>query len=98
MSCSHLGMFAKVTPSADGCEECLKTGQRWIHLRISRVCGHVGCCDQSPGQHATKHFQATKHPVMEAYYEPDGWGWCYVDDVMIDLDGDVTPHPPGWKW
>ncbi len=98
MSCTHLGMFAAVTPSADGCEECLKAGQRWVHLRICRVCGHVGCCDQSPGRHATGHFHQTSHPVMEAYYEPEGWGWCYVDEVMIDLGGDVTAHPPGWTW
>ena len=96
--CTHLGDFKTVTPSADGCEECLKLGQRWIHLRICRECGHVGCCDQSVGKHGTKHFQATGHPVMEAYYEPEGWGWCYVDEVMIDLDGDVTPHPPGSTW
>ena len=96
--CTHLGDFKTVTPSADGCEECLKLGQQWIHLRICRECGHVGCCDQSVGKHATKHFQATAHPVMEAYYEPEGWGWCYVDEVMIDLDGDVTPHPRGWTW
>ncbi|HKT54831.1 MAG TPA: hypothetical protein VJP88_10300 [Caulobacteraceae bacterium] len=50
------------------------------------------------GQHATKHFHATNHPVMEAYYEPEGWGWCYVDEVMVDLEGDVTSHPPGWQW
>ena len=98
MSCTHLSQFAIVTPSAEGCEECLKTGQRWIHLRICRVCGHVGCCDQSPGRHATGHFRATSHPVMEAYYEPEGWGWCYVDEVMIDLGDSVTPHPPGWTW
>ena len=59
---------------------------------------HVGCCDQSIGKHATKHFQATQHPVMEDYYPGEGWGWCYVDEVMIDLGGDVTAHPPGWKW
>ena len=98
MSCTHLGMFAVVAPSADGCEECLKTGQGWIHLRICRVCGHVGCCDQSVGRHATAHFHASGHPVMEAYYEPEGWGWCYVDEVMLDLGADVTPHPPGWVW
>jgi hypothetical protein len=98
MSCTHLGDFKPVKPSADGCEECLKLGQDWIHLRICRVCGHVGCCDQSIGRHATKHFHATGHPVIEAYYEPDGWGWCYIDEVMIDLDGDVTPHPRGWAW
>ncbi len=98
MSCTHLSQFAVVEPSADGCEECLKIGQRWIHLRICRVCGHVGCCDQSPGRHATAHFHAVGHPVMETYYPPEGWGWCYVDEMMIDLGESITPHPPGWRW
>ena len=98
MSCTHLGMFAPVKPLTDGCEECLRLGQEWVHLRICRTCGHVGCCDQSAGRHATKHFHSAGHPVMEAYYEPEGWGWCYIDEVMIDLEGDVTPHPPGWTW
>jgi hypothetical protein len=98
MSCQHLGLFAKVTPSADGCEECLKTGDSWVHLRICRVCGHVGCCDESRNKHATKHFHATGHPVMEDYYPGEGWGWCYVDEVMIDLGDNVTPHPPGSEW
>ena len=54
MSCTHLAEFRTVKPSADGCEECLKLGQDWIHLRICRVCGHVGCCDQSVGKHAQR--------------------------------------------
>ncbi len=55
-------------------------------------CGHVGCCDQSPGRHATKHFHATKHPIIEGYDPPEGWGWCYVDEIMIDLGDDTTPQ------
>jgi hypothetical protein len=96
--CTHLDQFGKVKPSADGCEECLKTGGHWVHLRLCRVCGHVGCCDSSPNTHATKHFHATGHPVMETFYPPDGWGWCFVDEVMIDLGKNVTPHPRGWKY
>lgn len=96
--CTHLHEFREVTPSADGCEECLASHSRWVHLRICRVCGHVGCCDDSPNRHATKHFHTTKHPVMETYDPQDGWGWCYVDRVMIDLEGNVTPHPDGWKY
>jgi hypothetical protein len=98
MSCSHAAMFAQVTPSADGCEACLKSGDAWVHLRICRVCGHVGCCDESPNQHATKHFHATGHPVMEDYYPGDGWGWCYVDEVMFELGDNVTEHPPESLW
>ena len=96
--CTHLGTIQKVTPSARGCEECLKIGQEWFHLRVCRTCGHVGCCDQSPGRHATRHFQATGHAVMESYDPPDPWGWCYVDEVMLDLSGIATPHPSGWRY
>ena len=98
MSCSHGAAIHEVKPNAKGCAECLKMGSIWLHLRLCRTCGHVGCCDESPNTHATKHFRATGHPVMEDYYPGEGWGWCYVDDVMIDLDGDVTPHPPGSEW
>jgi Zn-finger in ubiquitin-hydrolases and other protein len=65
--CSHLGTIKTVEPSARGCEECLKTGSPWLHLRICRTCGHVGCCDQSPNRHATAHFHSTGHPIIEGY-------------------------------
>ena len=66
-TCTHLRTIRDVFPSALGCEECLKTGQAWVHLRICRTCGHVGCCDNSPGRHATKHFHATRHPIIEGF-------------------------------
>jgi hypothetical protein len=53
----------------------------------------VGCCDSSKNKHATKHYHATSHPIMETYDPPDGWGWCYVDEVMLDLKSQRTPHP-----
>src|SRR5437879_11163707 len=71
--CSHIAGIRSVTPSALGCEECLKSGSEWLHLRICRTCGHVGCCDDSPNKHATKHFHATGHPVIEGYDPPEGW-------------------------
>ena len=89
--CPHLRSVRAVTPSARGCEECLKVGQWWVHLRICRGCGHVGCCDESPGRHATAHFHATGHPIIEGYDPPDGWGWCYVDEQTVDLP-DQTPQ------
>ena len=98
MTCTHGAHLKEVTPSADGCEECLKIGSGWVHLRLCRECGHVGCCDDSPNTHATKHFKATGHPIMETYDPPDGWGWCYVDEVMLDLEGMTTPHPKGWRY
>ena len=90
--CSHLGAIRKVTPSARGCEECLKTGSKWVHLRICRTCGHVGCCDQSPGRHATHHYHATDHLIIEGYDPPEGWGWCYADEVFFDLGNNTTPQ------
>ncbi len=89
--CSHRASIVKVTPSAYGCEECLKIGSRWLHLRICRSCGHVGCCDNSPHRHATAHFRATGHPIIEGYDPPEGWGWCYIDQVFLDLP-DQTPQ------
>ena len=76
-NCSHTDTIRDVTPSARGCEECLKIGSIWVHLRLCRTCGHVGCCDDSPNKHATKHFHATGHPIIEGYDPPEGWGWCY---------------------
>lgn len=63
--CTHTASIAVVTPSAPGCEECLESGSEWLHLRSCRTCGHVGCCDDSPNRHATAHYQATRHPIIE---------------------------------
>jgi Zn-finger in ubiquitin-hydrolases and other protein len=90
--CSHQKQMKVVKPGARGCEECLKTGTPWIHLRVCRTCGHVGCCDQSLGKHATQHYEETHHPIIEAYDPPEGWGWCYVDGVYLDLGANVTPQ------
>ena len=92
IDCMHLNTIKDVTPSARGCEECLKSGGEWVHLRICRTCGHVGCCDDSPNRHAAKHFQHTRHPIIEGYDPPEGWGWCYVDEVMFDLRDRMTPQ------
>jgi uncharacterized UBP type Zn finger protein len=79
----HLKEIRSVTPSADGCEECLKTGSAWVHLRLCLSCGHVGCCDSSPNRHATKHFQKTKHPIIQSFEEGEDWRWCYVDETDV---------------
>jgi len=83
--CSHQNTILVVIPASLGCEECLKIGQAWVHLRLCRTCGHVGCCDDSPGRHATAHFASTGHPIIEGYDPPEGWGWCYVDRSFVDL-------------
>jgi uncharacterized UBP type Zn finger protein len=92
MPCTHVSQIRVVTPSAEGCEECLKAGEESVHLRICRTCGHVGCCDSSKNKHATQHFQSTSHPIMESYDPPDPWGWCFVDEEMLDFRGQQTPH------
>ena len=76
----------------DGCTSCVAEGRSdWVHLRECQSCGHVGCCDDSPNRHATAHFRATGHPIIEGYDPPEGWGWCYVDDDFIELP-DQTPQ------
>src|SRR5664279_6659901 len=90
--CQHMHLIRDVTPSARGCEDCLKTGATWIHLRLCRICGHVGCCDDSLNRHARAHFHATGHPIIEGYDPPEGWGWCYLDEVAFDLSDRKTPH------
>ena len=84
MACSHLAQ-AKDPPARTpaGCEECLAGGGRWVQLRVCRSCGHVGCCDSSPGKHATKHFHATRHPLMRSFQPGESWSWCYLDEEMI---------------
>ena len=84
-SCSHLAQIKKdVAPSAEGCEDCLKEGGRWLHLRLCETCGHVGCCDSSPARHATAHFRQTGHPVIKSFEPGEEWGWCYVDELFIE--------------
>lgn len=83
--CSHLGMIRNVRPRMRGCEECLKMGDTWVHLRLCLTCGHVGCCDTSINKHATKHFHRTQHPIMRSFEPGEDWGWCYADQVMLDF-------------
>src|SRR5438132_1152832 len=80
--CQHLDQVREVTPSAVGCDECLAMGDRWMHLRLCLVCGHVGCCDSSKNKHATKHFHATQHPIVQSMEPGEAWMWCYVDEVV----------------
>ena len=82
--CSHFDPIKKISPHTKGCEECLKTGDSWVHLRLCMTCGHVGCCDSSKNMHATKHFRKTQHPVARSLEPGEDWGWCYIDEVMIE--------------
>jgi uncharacterized UBP type Zn finger protein len=84
MTCPHLADIKHVRPTSNGCEECLRMGDTWVHLRLCLSCGHVGCCDSSKNKHATKHFQATQHPIMRSLEPGETWGWCFVDELMFD--------------
>jgi uncharacterized UBP type Zn finger protein len=83
-TCTHLDQIRDVKPNTDGCEECLKIGSDWVHLRLCLTCGHVGCCDSSRHKHATKHFHRTKHPLVRSLEPGESWIWCYVDEVLIE--------------
>jgi hypothetical protein len=85
MECTHLDQIRKVKPSAKGCEECLKIGSTWVHLRMCLECGHVGCCDSSLHKHATKHFHKTQHAIMRSIEPGESWGWCYIDEMEVDV-------------
>jgi Zn-finger in ubiquitin-hydrolases and other protein len=85
--CTHLDTI-KITPpaSVEGCEDCLKIGGTWLHLRICMECGHVGCCDSSPNQHASKHAAGSTHPIVRSMEPGERWLWCYQDDVAFEME------------
>ena len=86
-SCAHLDSveLLDVPDPVAGCEECLATGGRWVHLRMCQTCGHVGCCDNWPGRHATAHHQSSGHPIIRSAEPAEDWSWCYVDELMFRL-------------
>ncbi|HEY8406648.1 MAG TPA: UBP-type zinc finger domain-containing protein [Gaiellaceae bacterium] len=87
-ACTHLGdvEVLELPAEVDGCEDCLREGGKWLHLRICLTCGHVGCCDNSPGRHATAHHHETTHPIIRSLEPGEDWSWCYVDEVAMLLD------------
>ncbi len=81
ITCTHLGEMRPVRPNSAGCEECLRIGDTWVHLRMCMECGNVACCDDSKNKHATKHFAATTHPIIRSVQPGEHWKWCYVDRI-----------------
>ena len=93
-ACIHLDQAEDVTPSSDGCEDCLRTGDRWVHLRVCMTCGHAGCCDSSPNRHATAHRNGSGHVLVQSYEPGEDWWWCYTDEVAFLVDGSTSfTHP-----
>jgi uncharacterized UBP type Zn finger protein len=88
-SCTHLGevKVLELPASTEGCEDCLRIGGKWLHLRICLTCGHVGCCDSSPNRHATAHAHETQHAIVRSLEHGEDWSWCYVDEVALAIEG-----------
>jgi len=84
VECTHVGQMHEVEAGADGCEDCMKIGDYWNHLRLCMECGHVGCCDDSKNKHATAHFRDTGHPIMKSFEPREDWGWCFVDETDLE--------------
>ena len=82
--CEHIAAILPVKPVAAGCVDCLKTGDSWVHLRLCKSCGYVGCCDNSINRHATKHYRGSHHPIIESLEPGEDWGYCYVDDMFFE--------------
>lgn len=93
-ACPHVDLEHTVQPSGQGCVECLATGGRWVHLRMCTTCGHVGCCDSSPGRHATAHHHDQGHPVVRSYEPGEDWWWCYPEELIFMVPG--APAAPSY--
>ena len=81
MNCKHITQIKFKTTEEHVCGECVKSGDRWVHLRLCLTCGHVGCCDSSKNKHATKHFKSSSHPLVRSIEPGEAWMWCYVDEM-----------------
>ena len=97
-TCTHLDTIGitELPDAVDGCEDCLRDGGRWLHLRICLGCGHVGCCDDSPNRHATAHATGSRHPIIRSLEPGEDWCWCYEDEVAMRIPAitGATRIPP----
>jgi hypothetical protein len=97
-SCTHLDTITvtELPAAVDGCEDCLREGGVWLHLRICLACGHVGCCDDSPGRHASRHAATSSHPIIRSLEPGEDWSWCFVDELgmLIPQVTGTTRIPP----
>ena len=87
-TCTHLDRIeiTELPENIAGCEDCLKTGSTWVHLRMCQTCGHIGCCDSSPNRHATAHARTEDHPIVRSAQPGETWSWCYVDEVGFVIE------------
>jgi hypothetical protein len=101
-NCTHLEQvqITQLPESVEGCEECLKMGGKWLHLRICLECGQVGCCDSSPNRHASAHAHASDHPIIHSLEPGEAWSWCFIDELAMlipEVQGEtrIPPSPLG---
>jgi uncharacterized UBP type Zn finger protein len=96
-SCTHLesARILELPDPVAGCEECLKAGDQWVHLRMCLTCGKIGCCDSSPNRHASRHFREAGHPLVRSAEPGEDWSWCFADEVTIlfEEDGQARVSP-----
>lgn len=96
--CEHFDAIRPVPPRTDGCEECMAEGRAWTELRVCLTCGHVGCCEDSPGRHALLHHERTGHPMICSYERLETWGWCYPHHRYFDpMPGPLPQRPYVWQ-
>lgn len=89
MKCEHIDTCDPTTAAEEQvCEECVKTGDTWVQVRVCKVCGHTGCCDSSKNRHARAHFEETGHAIMGPA-GPGDWLWCYEHDAYVNADGEI---------
>jgi len=85
--CKHTNQIKITSTDKNVCEDCIKIGDSWVHLRLCLTCGHVGCCDDSKNKHATKHFRSQGHPLIRSIEPGETWMWCYIDE---DSPGELS--------
>lgn len=84
-SCDHIEAITEIEVATRRvCEECVKVGAAWVHLRTCQTCSATLCCDSSPNRHATKHALGTKHPVIASAEPGERWLFCYPDDAFAE--------------
>ena len=97
--CTHLDSIeiTELPESIEGCEECLKTGSSWVHLRMCMTCGKIGCCDSSPNRHASRHAREVGHPIVRSAEPGEDWSWCFLDEVgfVVETDGAASSSVRG---
>ena len=82
--CPHVAAIRPVAPhTTAGCDDCLRSGGTWVHLRLCLTCGHVGCCDSSPNRHARTHAYVSAHPIVQSFEPGEDWRWCYADETFV---------------